>query len=251
MSNYDFKEATNLQLPDWVYDTLIFDCHYFNYIKNNTANISGFLNHLIPRLSKYREDLHGIFLDANDYNEDMVKIIEENIYNIYLSVINLDMDTSMIVPFRVNKSSRKDFYYIHDVLLNKYNMNFTNYVRTLLKEYAMKPLHQRELFNIYGNIKSINLAMQNQNILKIYLHSGVVVEFVPIVVDKSGQVNFICGCTESLDKVVVIRLNMIKEFSLLDRVVDVNEEVYGKINEIFTEFSINEDSVKDYKIINI
>ncbi|MBQ8749846.1 MAG: hypothetical protein IJZ29_05210 [Clostridia bacterium] len=232
----NFKESTNFTFSYGIVDILIHDCFYFGFVKNNTANISGFLNYIIPRLSKYRENLHNNFLANNNDNEELVKVIEDNLYNIYLNNFNLDDDKAFVIPFRINKSNKDEFVYIHDVLLDKFNMNFTHYVRTLLIEYSVKPLFQREYFYFYYDLSKINEAMANGNILKIYLEENVI-EVMPMAIEvrKKDNINYICGCDKDKSGAYVIKMSAIKQISLLDKFVELNNNEYENISELIIE----------------
>lgn len=102
------------------------------FIKNNKPNISGFLNQLIYHLSQYREDLHNNFLRKNNNDSKLALIIEQNIYNVYLRTFDISNDSKVKIQLRINKQYMNSFINIVDNYLNKYNMDFTNYIRTLL-----------------------------------------------------------------------------------------------------------------------
>ena len=165
-----FFDPTNILLPITVYDTLYHDAYYFGYEKNNTANISGFLNHLIPCLSKYRDDLHNTLLKNNNNNEELTLKIEENIYKIYFNKYDYCDDGTINVPFRVNKEHYEDFLTIHDLYLIKYNMDFSSYVRSLLIEYSSKRIGQREFFYFYNKLNTIKEAI-HKNLECIFIHT--------------------------------------------------------------------------------
>ena len=106
---FTFFEPTNFNVPITIFNTLVDDAFYFDFIKNNQANLSGLLNHLLPNLTEYRKDLHNSFLSANNYNEELTNRIEENIYKVYFSKYNYCDDGVATVPFRVNKEHMQQF----------------------------------------------------------------------------------------------------------------------------------------------
>lgn len=75
----------------------------FGFIKNEEANLSGLLNHLIPALSNYREDLHNDYLEQNNGDEILTQKVEECIYKVYFSQYDFCDDGTATIPFRVNK----------------------------------------------------------------------------------------------------------------------------------------------------
>ena len=101
-----FFSPTNISLPFTIYQTLEEDARRFNFIKNGIPNISGLLNHLIPCLSNYRQDLHNNFLEANNNDEEFVKKLEENLYKKYLPA---DYPIEDIITYQWNQSREDNF----------------------------------------------------------------------------------------------------------------------------------------------
>lgn len=188
-----FKQSTNFSFSISIWNVLKEDGERFGYSKNNNVNISGFLNSLIPTLSHYREDVHSKFVKYNNGNEETALLVERNIFNVYLKTFDLNDDAIMNVPFRISKKYKSEFIYIHDVLLEKYNMNFTSYIRTLLNEYCSKRVAHRELFYYYDKIQIINDNITDQKECNFYSKDGNSLAFVPMFIDAIDESNYICG----------------------------------------------------------
>ncbi len=146
--NYYFRETALFNLSEGICEVLNWDCYNFGYFKNGIPNFSGLLNRLISQLSLYRDDLHENFIRHYGRNVEKAREAENGIYQVYLNSFDLDNDNSIRVSFRVNAAHRKFFEKIYEDDLFKYGMDFTNYVRTLLEEYVIKPYYQRERFFI-------------------------------------------------------------------------------------------------------
>lgn len=103
-----FLEPTNFTVPVTIFNTLVFDAFHFGFVKNKVANLSGLLNHLLPMMSDYREDLHIDFLKQNNGDEILTRKIEENIYKTYFNKYDFCDDGVIKIPFRVNKTHYKN-----------------------------------------------------------------------------------------------------------------------------------------------
>jgi hypothetical protein len=98
-------------------------------------------------LNQYREDLHERFLEENGNNEELVGVIEKNLFGIYLKTFDLSDDALTNISFRINTEHKDDFVQIHDEILRKVDMSFSAYLVSLLNEYAGKPFFLREKEN--------------------------------------------------------------------------------------------------------
>lgn len=181
---YFYKGSTVLGLSFGICQVIAWDCANFGFVKNEKPNFSGFLNHLIPELSAYRDDLHEKFTRYSQGDDELAKQIEGGIYNIYLRSFDLNDDAEYSIPFRVNSLHRKDFELIYEEKLRKYDMDFTNYVRTLLGEYAIKPYYQRELFFCYRFQKEMQIAIQKKRICR-YVNENNITDFIPVAIEQS------------------------------------------------------------------
>ena len=102
MKNHEFLYGSmNIKIPESIFYVLVEDCHRFGFIKNDEANFSGYINDIIPKLSKMREEKHNTILKYNDYDENLTRIIEKNIYNVYLKEFDLEDDNIGDLSFRI------------------------------------------------------------------------------------------------------------------------------------------------------
>ena len=240
-----FYDPTNITLPITVFDTLVNDAYYFGFIKNKLANISGLLNHLIPNLSDYRDDLHNTFLENNDGNEELTNKIEENIYKYYFNKYDYCDDGVITVPFRVNKEYYEDFLIIHDVKLQKYNMNFTNYIRSLLIEYTSKRIGQREYFFFYRMIGIIKNAIENNEECRFYTEKEILT-FIPISIELSRITsrNLIIGVTADKDTAIIFELVSLKKVFPTEKIVEITQEDCDFIYDILNKYYETKETQK-------
>lgn len=179
-----FNSPTNFKLPVGVSYVLQRDALYYGFIKNKAPNISGFLNNLIPALSDYQEDLFKELLKANGGDVEKAKNSARDIHNVYLCPFAFHDDATTNVSFRISKDKYDDFIVIHDARLAFYDTDFTNYVRTLLSEYASKTLGQREYLYAFKMIPTIREAIRKGNICKFYTNEPPSV-FTPVSIETS------------------------------------------------------------------
>lgn len=140
------------------------------------------MNRLISELSVYRDDLHENFMRYYKGDTETVRKVENGIYQVYLRSFDLNGDAAVRVPFRVNAAHKASFEKIYEEKLQKYNIDITNYVRTLLGEYAIKPYYQRELFFHYRFFKEMQQAISRQNVCR-YTDGEKLVKFIPAAVE--------------------------------------------------------------------
>lgn len=243
MNELYFIEHTNFDVSQIIYNILLRDSEYFGFMKNNKPNISGFLNSLIPNLAIYREELHRDFLKNNNNDENLSNIIEQNIYNVYLKTFDMTDDSMVKIQFRVNKENRKDFIKIQDEFLTKYDMTFSKYIKSLLAEYASRPLFQREIFYNFKLNKVLINAIKNEMYVYIYLNDNSKVKIAPIDIEinPNTESNYIFGFSENKEKIYIIRYSLISSISKLNQKVELTEKDYEEISEL------EEDYFNNYK----
>ena len=215
-SRLTFNSSTNFTLPIGVYQVLQRDAYYYGFMKNEKPNVSGFLNNLIPALSDYQEDLFGELLKYNNGNVEAAKMCARSIHNVYLCPFAFHDDGVINVPFRISKERYDDFIVIHDERLAFYDTDFTNYVRTLLSEYASKTLGQREYLYAFKIINDIREAISKQRLCKFYADEQTLA-FFPVSVETSPiyNHNIVVGI-DSNDQAQSIRLSEIRKVSVTD-----------------------------------
>jgi hypothetical protein len=202
-------------------------------LKIKKSNISGFLNKLIPTLSHYLEDLHLDFLKFNNNNKELCRIVEKNLYSVYLKKIDLSDDGTISVPFRVNKMYKEEFEHIHNKLLNDYDTYFTKYVRTLLCEYCFKSFVIRELLYFYDTINDLKDSIINKTIITCYF-DDCIYSFLPVSIEQYHEQNYLCGVDEKMN-IVALKLKDLSDFDFSDLKALVKKEdlssIYLKIKE--------------------
>ncbi len=237
---YFFKESTNIKLSDGICQVLSWDCHNFNYFKNDTCNFSGLLNRLIPELSAYRDDLHKKFLAYNHYDENITRQIEDSIYNVYIKTFDISDSSFINVPFRINKRYTDEFTVIYEQKLKKYGLDFTNYVRTLLCEYSVKPYYQRELFFFYRFVDGLKQQIKEQKSC-YYVLDNKFDYFIPIAIELSPkQDNYIVGILTDMQTPIHIPLVDADKIRFLDNYYEITEEAYDIVAESWEEFIAKE-----------
>ena len=179
-----FNTTTNFKIPLGILDVLTTDAYHFGYITNGHANISGFLNDLIPTLSDYQDDLHKRILKYHNGDEEKARISEQTIYNVYLRPFDFHDDSYVTVPLRINNKRKNHFLKIHDVKLRYYNLDFTNYIRNLLTEYATKTNDQRECLFQFHLLEKVKAAIKEQRVCRFY-QKNFVYTFAPVVVETT------------------------------------------------------------------
>ena len=230
-SRLTFNASTNFTLPIGVYQVLQGDAYYYGFMKNGKPNICGFLNNLIPALSDYQEDLFRELLKYNNGNVEAAKMCARSIHNVYLCPFAFHDDGVINVPFRISKEKYDDFIVIHDERLGFYDTDFTNYVRTLLSEYASKTLSQREYLYAFRIINYIKEAIEKQKLCKFYADEQTFM-FVPVSVETSPLYNhnYIIGIDYN-NQAQAVRLSEIRKIYATDNKIKITKEMCELISD--------------------
>lgn len=233
--------TTNLKLPASVCNILVTDCFNFGFVKNDLANISGFLNNIIPKLSKLREAYHNDLLKYNSNDEKLTRIVESNIYNMYLKQFDLEDDNQINIPFRINNNSRNYFIYIEDILLPLFDIDFTNYIRSLLKEYSIKDNIKRELCYFSEHLDNLKKSIENNQFIKIRTKDKDFYKIIPVSLEQSSirNRNYIVGYDPMDTSIIIIELAVIIDISYIkeefilsdDQVEHICNYAYDKLNK--------------------
>ena len=240
-SRLTFNTSTNLLLPISVQDVLYADAYLYGWVKNHKSNISGFINHIIPMLSEYQDDLRERLLAYNNGNEEITKIVEQNIFNIYLPLFDIQSDPSTNVPFRINQKNYDEFLNIHDTKLLHYNTNFTDFVRKLLVEYSKKSPDQREILYAYRIVKKIKDAIADQRLC--HFHCGKnKVSAVPVQMEASpvSRKNIIFGMPEEDRIPYIIPLYTVTNLVVDNKTMTITDEDCQIIYEAQTQYYYSE-----------
>ena len=230
-SRLTFNSSTNFTLPIGVFRILQGDAYYYGFMKDGKPNVSGFLNKLIPALSDYQEDLFRELLKYNNGDAGMAKTCARSIHSVYLRPFAFHDDGYVNVPFRISKDKYDDFIVIHDDRLAFYDTDFTNYVRTLLSEYASKTLGQREYMYAFRMIDTLREAIQKGKACKFYTAEQSFV-FVPVSIETSPVYNhnYIVGIDKD-NHPQAIRLSETKKITVLEDKMKVSEEICEMLDD--------------------
>lgn len=230
-SRLTFNSSTNFTLPIGVFQVLQHDAYYYGFIKNKKPNVGGFLNSLIPALSDYQEDLFRELLKYNNENVATAKTCARSIHKVYLRPFAFHDDGVVNVPFRISRDKYNDFIVIHDERLAFYDTDFTNYVRTLLSEYASKTFAQREYLYAFRMINTLRDAMRREKVCKLYTSESVVT-FVPVSIETSpvSNYNYIVGIDEN-NRPQAIRLSETQKVSAMDGEIKITETICELISD--------------------
>lgn len=240
MNELYYIEQTNFDVSEIIYNIIVNDSIYFNFIKNGNANISGFLNALIPNLALYRETLHSDFLKNNQNDKEITKLIERNIYNIYLKTFDLTDDSKHNIQLRINKENKEAFMNIQDIYLAKYDMTFSTYIKSLLYEYASRPLFQREMLFILKSKKELLKAIKQSKFINIRFNNNSrhKVLAVDIAVSPSTNENYIFGFSENKD-MLIVKLSSICNIISTNEKLTLSDEDYENISNLEYDFFNN------------
>lgn len=223
---YLFKETTNFDISTGIYDIICLDAYRFKFIKDKKPNVGGYINELVPNLNSYREDLHERLLKANKGDEKLVSAIENSIYGIYLDSFDFSTDASTNLSFRINKEHKNDFIYIHDSVLQKVDMGFTAYIKSLLNEYASKPFFQREMLKSYKIISSIEECIKYSEAASFYMDTKEIITAVPLsiepILEEGG--NQIPAISEDKKEVYLINLGQVSRVSKTSKKIKVTDD---------------------------
>ena len=105
--------------------------------------------------------MHDELLKKNNGDNKLVKNIEKSIFNVYLKTLSYICDDSYVnVGYRVSKEFKQDIGNIFFETLEKYDMDFASYVRSIIYEYCSRADLQRELFINYDLVRRIKKAIK-------------------------------------------------------------------------------------------
>ena len=162
---------------------------------------------------------------------DLAKRCAQSIHNVYLSPFSFHDDGIVNVPFRISQAKSNEFIVIHDKRLAFYNTDFTNYVRTLLSEYASKPLGQREYLYAFKMLSVIREAIQKGRFCDFFTHKNIFT-FAPVSIELSPiyNHNYIVGI-DSQNQPQAIRLSETHHLSVSKEKIEVTEKMCELISD--------------------
>ncbi len=229
--------STNIRLSTSAYDVLINDCFRFGFVKNDKANITYIISRLIKELTEYRNDLHNELLKNNNHDKNIVRNIENNIFNIYLKTLNYICDDSYVnVGYRISKEFMPDIKNVFYETLEIFDMDFASYVRSIIYEYCSRTDSQRELFLFYSLVKQIKTAIKKENVLDI-VNDGIQDELVLVSIESIDKgYNYLLGLTSDRKMCLFLPLSKTERVKTLKTKMHITQEDYNKIVDNFFKF---------------
>lgn len=229
--------STNIRLSSSAYDVLIEDCYCYGFLKNDKPNVTYIISRLIKELSVYRNDLHNELLKKNNNDLRTVLNVENNIFNVYEKTLNYICDDSYVnVGYRVSKEFMPDIKDLFYETLEKFNMDFASYLRSIIYEYCSRADSQRELFLNYSLVKEIKEAIRKGSIINI-VNDGIQNELVIVSIERSKDgYNYLLGLTSDKEMCLFLPLSKTERFKTLKTKMEVSQEDYNKILKHFYKF---------------
>lgn len=236
-----YFSPTSFRIFTDVYHILKKDALRFGFRKNNRANISGFLNVLLPTLAHLRsevyDDIKNLISDSTTISE-----IENLFYSIPTTSSSVFDPLFVTVPFRVNKEHYEDFLYIHDVLLSKFNLDFSEFIRNILTDYTSKRLAIRERLFFYKHIKTLYSAIENTQVCRIYTKDNCIFQFLPATISISPytEKNIILGLDRSKKCALSLALTNVKSITLQNTTTNFVPEEINALKIVLNKFIAQE-----------
>lgn len=229
--------STNIRLSSSAYDILIEDCFKYGFIKNNKPNISYIISKLAKELTEYRADLHEELLKNNSNNEATVRNIESNIFNIYHKKLNYICDDTYVdVGYRVSKEFMPYIKNIFYEALEKFDMDFASYIRSIIHEYCSRANPQRELFLYYSLVKKVKDAIKQERIVNI-VNEGIQDELLVVAIEQDNYgFNYLLGLTANREMSLFLPLNKTERLALTKHKMELNNDDFNKILSNFSSF---------------
>ena len=229
--------STNIRLSKSSHDILVTDCYRFGLLRKDEANISFIISKLIKELTIYRENLHDEFLKNNKSDIHVVKSIENNIFNIYLKTFNYICDDSHInVGYRINKEFKQSIENLFYETLEKFDMDFTSYVRSIIYEYCSRSELQRELFLNYELVCQIRKCI-NKSCVTTIINDDVQNDMVLVSIEAvDNGYNYLLGISVDKKECYFLPLCKTKKIMMRKQIVEVSEDELDKITQHFKDF---------------
>lgn len=249
-SRLTFLTPTTLRLPKEVYATLFRDAWHFHYIKNERSNINGYLNDLLPGLAAYQNNSYELFNATAGVEYGGIAKSEKLFASFSQAAINLfGEEETVTVSFRVNQQNMNIFLHIHDVLLPKFDMSYTEFIRNLLMHYATYKLAIRERLLHYNVLSDLAIAVRENRECYIYAeqypinqpkqlnpsHRLHCVPFSLVSSPYSGTNIILCFDNKKIQG-LVLPLACVKKVILLDKRHKIEKKEHRLIRQTLNRF---------------
>ena len=155
-----------VRISRFTYLTIIHDCLTFKCVKNDgTANVSKFINTLLPTLMTKRSSLHKK-IRHKLYDSKLIKPVSNKDADLLLGELETILDVPISIDYlldelseelwiRPNKETYKLFEKIWNSELIKYNLDFSQYIRYLLNDYCSLQQFKREELFFYKILETV------------------------------------------------------------------------------------------------
>ena len=184
----NMPEKFKIRISRFVFLTIVHDCKTFKCIKKDgTANISKFINNLLPTLLKKRDSLHKkikhkllsskIIKRIDNKDSDLLLGELETILDVPVSIDYLLDELSEEIWIRPDKHSCKYYEKIWNTELVKYGLDFSQYIRFLLNDYCSLQQFKREELYFYKILEAVRKTSQNKNAIETKINE----EYVTII----------------------------------------------------------------------
>lgn len=237
-----------LKVSSFILQILQNDALNFEFIKKgNEPNINGFLNKLIPNLLYYRklrrEEIHDMI--KNEFlRQDAEKIYEcvnTVIDRVYFSDAELQK-LDEVIWFRPSEKNHVPFDEINDSEIIITGQTTTEYIRSLLNEYARLPQYKREQIVFDDELCCLGEACATGKILHARISGKTVRIFAFNYVYEYtyDQRNFLIGYDMTNHVIGAIPLCKIREAYVVERKYKPSEKLIGILQNYYEEKEYDE-----------
>ena len=154
-------------------------------------------------------------------------------------------DSYVNVGYRVSREFKQDIGNVFFETLEKYDMDFASYVRSIIYEYCSRADLQRELFINYDLVKNIKKAIKKESVVNI-VNEGIQNELILVSIEPSTNgFNYLLGITPDKTMCYFLPLCKTERFKVGKTTVHIGQEDYNKILEKFSKFIEENDWCSD------
>lgn len=230
---------------------LINDCFAFDFIKKDESpNINKFMNKLIPNLLVLRKNRREIihkelsstleFESNNKFQEKIRQHMDTLFDKIYFSDAEFD-NLSETIWIRPKEENMVAFDEIIESELQICQIDLSNYLRSLLNEYAKLQQHNREIILFYNEMDIIKQSIENDNVVNLKYkgqkYSVVMINYYSeFLYDQS---NYIISYDIKNNHIKSMPLCKIEKIYKLQRKLTLSENVFATYHKVCEDFSFN------------
>ena len=150
-------------------------------------------------------------------------------------------DSYVNVGYRINKEFKNDISNLFYETLEKYDMDFASYVRSIIYEYCSRSDLQRELFLNYSLVRQIKKAIGKEIVITI-INDGMQNRIILVSIEPTAEgFNYLLGVTPDKQMCYFLPLCKTEHIKLEKTRIPVSREEFDKIVVNFNKF-IEENS---------